>query len=241
MKESFTMLIHGDAGVGKSWLAASGPPPVLIIDLEGRARRLPYRKMYWDPVTETPPVYDGTWTHCVALTTKFVGLEKAYQWLQSGQHPFRTVVVDSLTFAQKRFIDDLKGSAQMQTQDWGEVLRSLETMVRDYCDLPLHQTNPVENVIFTVGTKSAEGRRVPLLQGALKDTAAYMYDAVGYLYLAPDTSGHESRNLLVQPSAGIVAKDGTNCLGGPVIPSPDLTQLVTLLADESDDQGAPVA
>ena len=234
MKVSLSMLIHGDAGVGKSWLAASAPPPVLVLDLEGRAKYLPYSsKVFWDPMSDAPPAApeSGEWTHCVASTTKFSALEKAYQWLQSGQHPFRSVVVDSLTFAQKRFIADLAGVSALQESDWGEVLRVLETQVRDFCDLCVSPRNSVEVVVFTVGTKSETNRRIPLLQGALKDTSAYMFDSVGYLYTAPDGSGGNTRNLLVEPSAGIVAKDGTNLLGGPVIPNPNLTDLYNRLCE----------
>jgi hypothetical protein len=132
MKDSFTILTHGDAGVGKSWFAASGHPPVLVIDLEGRGRRLPYKKVFWDVFNENPPTLEemGDATHCVALTTKFTGIRRAYEWLQTDRHPFRTVVLDSLTFAQKRFIDELTGTAALQQQDWGEVLRALENAVR---------------------------------------------------------------------------------------------------------------
>lgn len=238
LKPSFTFLIHGDAGVGKSRLAASGDPPELIIDLEGRSRFLPQKKVYWDPQTEEPPtleqMQEAGATHCIVLTTRFSVLELAYRWLQTPKHPFKTVAVDSLSFAQKRFIDDLAGTSALQQQDWGEVLRTLENLVRDFCDLPLQQNNAVETVVFTVGSRSIENKTIPLLQGALKDTAAYMYDAVGYLYVAPDQQGKLSRNLLVQPSAGIVAKDNTDRLGGPVIPNPTLSELVARLSEENN-------
>jgi hypothetical protein len=230
LKNSFSLLLHGDAGVGKTRLSGTAQPPVLVLDLEGRARYLPGKKIGWDVMTENPPE-PGDWTHCIAVSTQFNVLERAYQWLQSGKHPFRSVVVDSLSFAQKRFISDLTGTQQLQESTWGEVLRVLETLVRDFCDLPLQPGNPVETVVFTAGTKSDGNRRIPLLQGALKDTAAYLFDAVGYLYLAPDPSGGNSRQLLVEPQAGIVAKDNTDRLGGPVIVNPDLSVLTQRLVD----------
>ena len=237
MKNSFTFLVHGDAGVGKSRLLASGPPPVCILDLEGRSRYLPYPKISWDVEAEAPPTIEqmeaAGATHCVAVMTKFSVLELAYRWLATDKHGFRTVGVDSLTFAQKRFIDKLAGTSALQQQDWGEVLRTLENLVRDFCDLPLQQTNTVETVAFSVGSKSVDNKTIPLLQGALKDTAAYMYDAVGYMYNAPDQSGQLSRNLLLQPQGGIVAKDNTDRLGGPVITQPDLSQLVARLSEEA--------
>lgn len=225
MKATLSLLVHGDAGVGKSWLGGSAPPPVLVLDAEGRGKYLPYAKVFWDPTRDAPPVADGTWTHCIVAVTKYQVLETVYQWLESGQHPFVSVVLDSLMAVQKRLIDKLTGTAQLQQQDWGEVLRALEQKVRDLHDLTLSEHNTVNVVVLTCGTKDVEGKRVPLLQGALRDTLAYLLDAVGYLYLAPGTDGQQSRNLLVQPTATIVAKDGTNMLGGPVIGAPNLTTL----------------
>lgn len=230
-KTGFTFLVHGESGVGKTRLLGSMPAPLLMLDLEGRARYLPGRKILWNVHADNPPVFDGSWDVCVAVTTNFRDLERAYQWLQCGpdKHQFKSVGIDSLSFAQKRFIGDIAGVQALQQQDWGEVLRVLESLVRDYCDLTLSPTNTVESVAFSAGTKTDGNRRVPLLQGALKDSAAYMFDAVGYLYLAQDQQGSTTRNMLVEPSAGIVAKDNTDLLNGPVIPAPNLTDLHGLL------------
>lgn len=229
MKPVLTILIHGDSGVGKSWLAASAPAPTLVLDLEGRARYLPGEHIEWDPRAEKPPEA-GTWTHCIVNTDRFETLQLAYQWLQSGQHCFRSVVIDSLMEAQKRFIDGLVGMEQLQTQHWGDVLRHLEALVRKYRDLALSSANSVDCVVFTVGsTVNEAGKTVPLLQGALKNTLPYYLDSVGFLYVTHDNGGPPTRNLLVAPTQTIVAKDGTNRLGGPIIQNPDLSAMFTQL------------
>ena len=230
VKTTWTSLIHGDAGVGKSWLAATAPPPVLVLDVEGRARYLPYpNKTTWDPFRDKPPE-PGDWTHCVVNVSRFQVLQQAYQWLQSGQHPFKSVDLDSLQEAQKRFIDELVGMEQLQTQDWGAVLRHLESTVRSFRDLTLAESNSVEVVVFTVGSKTNDaGKNIPLLQGALQNTLAYFTDSVGYLYVTHE-NGAPQRNLLVQPTPSIVAKDGTGRLGGPIIVNPNLTTLFNQLA-----------
>jgi hypothetical protein len=224
---TLTMLIHGDAGVGKSWLLGSAPTPLLILDAEGRARYLPGGpKVFWDPATQSPPVDDGTWTMCIVTVTKFAQLEQVRQWLQSGQHPFKSVGVDSLTEIQKRFMDDAFGSKQLETQDWGAVLRELEHIVRDFRDLTLSNGNSVECVAFSVGSRLNSGGKIaPLLQGALKDTLPYFLDACGYLYNVMDAEGRLQRNLLVEPRPNVIAKDGTNRLGGPVLTNPDLRSM----------------
>lgn len=232
MKSGLAILIHGDSGVGKSWLAGTAPPPTLILDLEGRARYLPAHiapgKVSWDP-SQPPPQPDGTWSHCIVTATKFQTLELVYQWLQSGQTPFKSVVIDSLMEAQKRFIDGLAGTKTLEQQDWGDVLRTLERAVRDYRDLTIVESNGVQVVVLTVGTKTnPAGKLAPLLQGQLQLTLPFYMDAVGYLYPVHD-NGTVQRNLLVQPTQLVVAKDGTDSLGGPVIENPNLTELFSRL------------
>jgi hypothetical protein len=80
--------------------------------------------------------------------------------------------------------------------------------------------------VVVVGTTVGEnGRHEPLLQGALRKTIPYFMDTVGYLYVSHTPDGGLQRNLLVQPTPTIVAKDGTGQLGGPVIADPNITQL----------------
>lgn len=226
MRPILSILLHGDAGVGKSRLAGTAPTPSLILDAEGRARYLPGRKIEWDPLRDAPPAVDGAWDMCIVSVTDFKVLSRVFQWLQSGQHGFVSVALDSLMEVQKRYIEELVGMEQLQTQDWGSVLRHLEALVRNYRDLVLSPANTVDCVVFTVGTRVNEnGRYEPLLQGALRQTLPYLMDTVGYLYVTHDADGSLQRNLLVQPTQTIVAKDGTGLLGGPVIASPNLTTM----------------
>jgi hypothetical protein len=228
--QTFTMMVHGDAGAGKSWLGDTVPAPRLILDAEGRAKYLPSSpKVVWDPYKEEPPAA-GDWETCVAVVKDYPTLERTYQWLQTDQHPFASVVVDSLMEVQKRLIDDVRGFEALDQRDWGLVLRKLEKLVRDYRDLTLSDVNSVTTVVATVGSRNIDGKQVPLLQGQLRDTVPYFFDTVGYLYTDIDpTDNTVSRSLLVQPTPTAVAKDGTGRLGGPVIPNPNLGALFGLL------------
>lgn len=237
--------MHGESGVGKSWLGDSAPYPRLVIDLEGRARYTPSGpKIAWDPRAGGPPLADGTWATCVVTITSFDELNMVYQWLRSGQHHFKSVVIDSLMEAQKRCIDSVSGTSALQTQDWGEVLRKLEALVRSYRDLTLLPTNPVEVVALIVGSVDADGTRRPLLQGQLKTTVPYYIDVVGYLFMVPQAAelgGGFVRSLLIQPQPGFVAKDGTDALSrhyGPVISSPNLDEMHKVL--EASGIPAPI-
>lgn len=218
------MLVHGEAGVGKSWLGDTAPAPRLILDAEGRSKYLPSEpKRIWNPNTEDPPEA-GDWVTCIAQITNFETLNRVFQWLHSGQHPFKSVVLDSLMEIQKRLIDSLVGTEALRTQDWGVVLRRLESLVRGYRDLVISPHNPVEVVVFTCGSKDDEGMKRPLLQGQLSDTLPYYLDLVGYLYVThqPEDPEKLSRRMLIQPSPTAVAKDGTGRLDGPVLQEPNI-------------------
>jgi len=228
-----TALIHGESGVGKSWLGDTAPAPRLVLDIEGRARYTPSQpKVMWD-LTGPPPVADGTWDTCFVPATEFQQADMVFQWLRSGQHQFKSYVVDSFTELQKRLIDQIAGMAQLKTQDWGEILRRLESFVRTHSDLALlTPSNPLDCVIMTAGTTPPDegGMRRPLVQGQLKLNLPYFFDVVGYLYVtqAPE-DGTLIRNLLVQPHPNIVAKDGTGRLGQPVIQDPNLAVMFNQL------------
>lgn len=243
---TLTMLLHGDAGVGKSTLSNTSPAPRLILDAEGRAKYLPYAigVVEWDPRNQSPPVADGTWDTCIAIVPDYQTMDLVYRWLQSGQHPFVSVIVDSLMEIQMRLIDQVAGIEQLKTQDWGDVLRQLQKLVRDYRDLVLSPVNTTQVVIFTVGSRDGNnGRKEPLLQGQMASKVPYFVDVVGYLYttVSPEDPNNIDRALLVQPLPTAVAKDGTQRLPGPTIKNPNLSELYALLNGGAvQPQAAPV-
>lgn len=244
MRATLTALVHGESGVGKSWLADTVPPPRLILDAEGRAKYTPSGpKVGWDVRAGGPPRYDGTWETCVASVPDFDTLNLAYQWLRAGEHDFVSVSLDSLMEAQKRCIDQAVGVNALKFEDWGTVLRKLEGLVRSYRDLTLVPSNKVQVVVFIVGSKNIDGTLHPLLQGQLRDTVPYYIDVVGYYFKQPvvDTAGNTTytRALLVDQQPGFIAKDNTDRLvrahpSGIIYPEPgeagvNLSRLFELL------------
>lgn len=195
---ALSLLIHGPSKHGKTTFAVTtSPAPRLVLDVESASRFLPVAKVRWDPVTQAPPEYDGTWDTAVVAVHDFNTALKAYEWLKSGKHPFKSVILDSLSELQVKAQESVNGRDRMQTQHWGELLSKVSFFGRDLRDLTTHPTNPVEAVVITAMTKEkgpADGPKVqaPSLQGQIADQVPYWYDVTGYYYrnqeLDPETN-----------------------------------------------------
>lgn len=201
--QTLSLLVHADSKVGKTTLAATAPKPLLILDAEGGSKFLPHRKVTWDPKTQAPPEVDGTWEICVVMVRDFDTMRQVFDWLQSGQHPFVSVVIDSITEVQRRCKQNLVGTEQMKMQDWGALLTRMDALIRGYRDLTLHPHRPLTTAVFIAETRQENGKWRPYMQGQIGIALPYWMDVVGYLYVSPvaDANGQETgkvRRLLVE-------------------------------------------
>ena len=180
VQRSLTIMVHGESKVGKSTFAVTAPYPRLMLDVEGGHRFLPINVKYWDPVREEPPVADGTWDTVVVQVRDYDVVMKAFQWLQSGKHQFRSLIIDSISELQVKCMDNIAGTEQMKMQQWGELLRHMGALLRDLRDLTMHPTQPLEAIVLTaMSRKGQDGVYRPYLQGQLAIQAPYFYDILG--------------------------------------------------------------
>lgn len=223
-------VIHGESGAGKSWLGDTTPGPRLILDAEGGSRFTKSEKTTWDPMLGEPP--KGTDTTIVYIRD-FQQMMMAYQWLESGQHDFQSVVLDSVTELQKRCKDAIKaGSTGMRIQDWGTLLDEMELLIRRIRDLWMHPVTPVPVTCFITTTKMDERNTYrPHVQGALNLSMPYFVDVVGYLHTVPNEGGGLRRHLLVANAPGFIAKDRTDRLGFEVV-EPDIKEMLVQIYGE---------
>lgn len=214
-----TVILHGDPGSGKSTLALSGPGPRLVIDAEAGAHhahrvvngKIELAKLVrWNPLEALPSDIEDT---CVVSITNYAQLETILDVLQSGRHPFKTVIMDSITEVQQRLHDGIrteKGREQFQQADWGTSRTRLTTMVREFRDLSIHPDNPVSMVIFVALTteKGDQGKLVkwPNLQGGASKDFPGSVDVVGYVSMGFDEEGEEAQGLLLAQRPDIIAK-----------------------------------
>jgi hypothetical protein len=241
-ERAITLLMHGLSGAGKTTLATTAPKPLLLLDVEMASRFVRGRKKKWNPLTESPPVYDGSWDICVVIVDEFQKAQVAYEYLKSGQHPFKSVVVDSISELQSKAVEKIKGRQQFQTQDWGKLLSIMSFFCKDLRDLA--EADPlIEAVIITATSRDYDGIIKPYLQGQIASQAPYWFDITGYLYVqqVADAQGTitDTRNLLIGNHPNYEAKSRVPGLP-TVIESPDITVMLNNIFGEVEAP-APVA
>jgi hypothetical protein len=247
--ETLVSLIHGESGVGKTPVGHTSPAPRLILDSENGSKFIRGRKVKWNPMAEAPPAA-GDWDTCVVQCRDFPVFAQAYEWLNSGQHCFRSATVDSITELQKRARDMIfesgvgqgNGEADdMNERRWGILLQKMEKVIRDFRDLTMHQTNPLQCITFLALTDVKKGKYRPAVQGSLNISLPGFVDVHGYHNTEQTDAGVIERRMLVQPTATHVAKDRTSQLPsggvvgvyGPVVPGPiNLSDLIDRIYTE---------
>lgn len=207
MIETLSVLVHGYSKVGKTTLAATAPPPILALDAEGGWKFLPMRMIQWDPIQGPPPVWDGTWDVCHVSIRSWDTVGYAYQWLDMGQHNFKSIVIDSITEIQRRLKTNLVGTEAMKMQDWGVLLAKMDGVIRGFRDLTLHPINPVQVAVFVAETReNNKGKMVPKMEGQIATSLPYWTDLVGWLFVQDvadangQLTGDKARRLLIGPN-----------------------------------------
>lgn len=238
MSLSLAALVHANPKVGKSTLGLTSPAPRLVLDAENGVKFFLKAEdvVYWNPHRDAPPA-PGEWTTCVVLVRDFSTMTKAYEWLNQAEHPFRSIVLDSLTRIQKRCKDALIGTDDVVTErQWGQLLVRMERLVGDYCDLLMHPTHPVECVFITALSDEKKGMIRPAIQGGLSTSLPGLVDLIGYYAVIEDADADGNatrvRRLLVSAHPQYEAGDRTGFfekLG--TIDNPNLQTMIGQLSE----------
>lgn len=243
MEQTFSLLVHGESKVGKTWLGDTTPAPRLILDAEGGIKWTTSSKIWWDPMTQAPPEvgtpgHNGQpWETCVVTVRDFETVSRTYQWLASGQHPFRSLTLDSISEIQKRCKDAIAGLEQLDQRMWGALLANMEKLVRDMRDLTMHPTRPLQAVVLIAMTRQVDGKFRPYVQGQLGVTMPYFLDVIGYLFVETLEDGRQMRRLLVSPNPNYEAGERVGGRLGLVVDEPDVTKMIATVYPNTDVQG----
>lgn len=232
LDRALSVLIHASAKQGKSSLSVTAPAPRVYCDVESAARFLEaegrIKPVKWDPSNKNPPpVYDGTWDTAVVATRDFETVEAVYKVLNSGDHPFNSLIIDSISELQFRYVDNLTGRQQPTMQQWGGTYRDVGGFVRDIRDLTMHPIKPLEAVVVVAMTRQIDGKYVPWAQGQLQTVLPFLLDATTYLYVDNDpNTGQPVRMLLTQPTGQFEAGNRIGNKWPIVIAEPNITKMI---------------
>lgn len=248
---TLSVIVHAAAKAGKSTLTSTAPPPICVLDVEGSWKfirtagyrsGIAMRRRTWDPLTELPPRYDGSWDFCHVLVKDWDTLRMVYKQLAEQPHDFRSVVVDSVTEAQRRLKAKLRGLDKMQLQDWGDLLVHMDKLIRDIRDLTLLPSNPIVLVVFVAETELKNGKWRPAMQGAIGTGMPYWVDAVTYLYHVKEADAN-GQNTLRRQQLLISGNDQIECgerVQGAlpeVLSDPNLTTILRMVYGEDTPEG----
>jgi hypothetical protein len=217
-------LIYGLSGAGKTVLAGSASivpemSPVLFVDIEGGIKSL--RSFY-------PQVK-------VVRVRTFKELQRLAKAIASGSLPYKTLIIDSLSEAQKMSMQLIMAEAYRENpeidpdiprmRDWGKNIEQIRRFVRQMRDLPI-------NTIFTAlsvedkDNKNRTTNRVAL-PGKLSNEIPGFFDQVGFLYIKQ--KGEDSvRYLLTSQTETTMAKDRSTKLP-KTIESPTMQEIFNLI------------
>lgn len=242
-ERTLSVLVHAASKTGKTTFAASAPPPIVMLDAEGGTKFLPaspsltealghpLRTVRWDP-QHPPPRHDGSWDAAIVSVRDWQTVRLAYQWLATGDHDFHSLVVDSITEIQRRCREQLRGTEQMQIQDWGQLLSLMDAVIRKYRDLTIDPHNPIQVSVFVAETRRGnDGRWIPYMQGQISIALPYWMDIVSYLYVDNelDDNGQATRQvrrLLVGPDPQFESGERVQGAVGPIISDPNITTIL---------------
>ena len=187
------VMIYGDSGAGKTLLSGTSAfvpelSPVLFIDVEGGTHTLSHFEDTADIDIVPDPGEDRTF--------RWTDVQKIYDALYKGNHPYKTVVIDSLTEMQKLAMSNILGSGAKvdidaignlpEFKEWHTNTEQMRRMVRAFRDLPM-------NTIFTAladdiadprtaKSENPKFQKVPSFTKRLRQEIPAFFDIVLYLY-----------------------------------------------------------
>ena len=224
--------VHGYWGAGKTWFADTAPGPRLILDHEGGSMDTLSDKVHWSPYDDPPAAKDLTKdTSVVVHVTDWDMVSTAVEVLQGGQHPFNSVIVDSLTEMQatcKAVISDGPDST-FEHKHWRRLKDHMEADVRKLRDMTWPNAKRPINVVLVMGSDMEKVQATPLIEGGLRKTLPGFVDMLMFLKEATSDKGEEIRVGEISSSDTVSAKcrlHNVKKANGRQIINPDMRKIL---------------
>jgi hypothetical protein len=204
------VLVYGPAGIGKTRLCATMPPPVVIASAEAGLMSLRQRK---DPVAEIHSYAD---------------VEEFYRWCtQSAEsRQFPSVCIDSITEIADVLLTAVKRNAKDPRQAYGEMLERMIPMLRGFRDIQGKHVYFSAQMEYSKDDATGVSKWGPSMPGTkLGPKLPYLFDEVFRMGTAKTPQGVAYTFLQTQVDFQYEAKDRSGSLAS--VETPDLSAVIS--------------
>ena len=228
-KAAIKILLYASAGTGKTWLAAKSPRPVVVL-------------------TEKNGITSVAHSNPDAIIVEVTSANELFQIILDAQDgfidgldengkpikiPFDTLVIDSLTEAQRLIRDRilrLANREDMILKDWNTLANHMQRMIRAIRDLPCHV---ICTALQETYVEESSGTRFVQPQFEGKKTTQQIsqyFNAVGYLFKRDGGTSSSNqdltpRYLMLDGPNNVMTKPAHPVCG--VIESPDMEKIIS--------------
>lgn len=201
------MLVHGQAGIGKTCLCASLPRPIIISVESGLLSLAPLDL----PAIEVSSLDD---------------LEEAFRWVTESEESknFDSICLDSISEIAEIVLSNEKGKEKDPRKAYGNMQDMMMDLVRSFRDIP------GKNIYMSAKQERIQDESGRILYGPsmpgqkLAQQLPYLFDEIFCYQIVKDQNGVPQRVLLTQPDGISQAKDRSGKLD--MWEEPDLGAIV---------------
>lgn len=227
------MLLHGDPGAGKTYLACTAPNPLLILS-EWVMSRLTLERLRKDRGIDPDVI-------CVSSEEEVIDAIK-YAHEHAGK--YETFVIDGVTDINEMILRNILEDASagriadldhVSERNWDRLLRRTSNIIQMCRALPGH------TVITALTTSDRPGALLPFVYPkGLRHRLAAQFNFVGYLVAEGRPNKPALRKLYTEVGPGYQAKSPGGFVP-PVVENPDLgqifSQIMSMQATELSAEG----
>lgn len=185
-------LIYGAAGSGKTVFTGTAPKAIFASAESGLLS-----------------IADKSPSFVEVKTMK--DLTDLYSFLSTQEHPYETVVIDSITEINEiiKLEIEKRVGRSLQIQDWGELSKKIRDLFRKFRDLPMNVILVAQEQYIT--DEDRIKKIVPSLNGKAATEIAYFMDIVGYINVENDGTRwmetNTNKKLLTKDRSRLIGND----------------------------------
>ncbi len=177
-KPEVKVVLYGKPGTGKTTLASSFPKPALLIDISEKGS---------DSVRDVKGLD-------VIRVTEWDEFEMMYWFLDRNKKGYKTVIIDTMSYAQELCVRDVVGGEKkkgkragdwgtMTKRDWGTVSSRMKEVITNFRDLDMNVIFIAHDRVFNSGDEDddADGIAPSVGPRLMPSVGAVLNAAVGII------------------------------------------------------------